>query len=56
LTSHLLDDLADYAISDAPLADASRGTACLCLTDALACAVGAAQQKTQKKVLRRSNM
>jgi 2-methylcitrate dehydratase len=45
VTSHLLDDLADYAISNAPLADASRGTACLCLTDALACAVGAAQQK-----------
>jgi 2-methylcitrate dehydratase len=45
MASHLLDDLADYAVSDAPLAFASRGTACLCLTDALACAVGAAQQK-----------
>jgi 2-methylcitrate dehydratase len=41
----LLDDLADYAISNAPLADTSRGMACLCLTDALACAVGATQQK-----------
>jgi 2-methylcitrate dehydratase len=45
VTSHLLDDLADYAVSDAPLADTSRRTACLCLTDALACAVGAAQQQ-----------
>lgn len=45
MTSHLLDELADYATSDSPLADASRGTACLCLMDALACAVGAAQQK-----------
>ena len=45
MTSHLLDDLADYAVGNAPLADASRGTACLCLADALACAVGATQQK-----------
>ena len=45
MTSHLLDELADYAMSDMPLADDSRRTACLCLTDALACAVGAAQQK-----------
>jgi 2-methylcitrate dehydratase len=45
VTSQLLDDLADYAVSNAPLADASRCTACLCLTDALACAVGAAEQK-----------
>ena len=41
----MLDDLADYAVSNAPLADAARRTACLCLTDALACAVGAAEQK-----------
>jgi 2-methylcitrate dehydratase len=45
VTNHLLDDLADYAMSDTPLSDASRATACVCLTDALACAVGAAQQK-----------
>jgi len=45
VTSHLLDDLADYSIGNAPLAGASRRTACLCLMDALACAVGAAQQK-----------
>jgi 2-methylcitrate dehydratase len=45
VTSQLLDDLADYAVSNAPLEDAARRTACLCLTDALACAVGAAEQK-----------
>ena len=47
MTSPLLDDLADYAISDTPLTAATRGTACLCLTDALACAMGAAQQQPQ---------
>ncbi len=41
MAGDLLDELAAYAVLDAPLVAEAAQAACLCLTDALACAVGA---------------